>query len=75
MQKLEKLFLGVIEGVLRERSPLKIIPDTDTKIVKIVDDQMRTKITKKMEFMIMRNTPFNKKLNGCAQRMLHEWMQ
>jgi len=35
---LEKLFLGVIGGVLRGQSPLKITPDTDTKIVKIVED-------------------------------------
>ena len=58
--KSEKLFLGVSGGVLRGQSPLKITPDRDTKIANVACDQMRTQITKKMEFMIMRNTPFNK---------------
>ena len=36
--KSEKLFLGVSGGVLRGQRPLKITPDRDAKIVKVVDN-------------------------------------
>lgn len=36
--KSEKLFLGISGRVLRGQSPLKIIPERDTKIANVADD-------------------------------------
>jgi hypothetical protein len=41
------------------KSPKKITPDRGTKITKVVD-YLDENSNKKMDFMIVRNTPFNK---------------